>query len=128
MRRVDNLDFQREPSASHNRSTRMAHPGLAGARLPSTAFPAKCRATASWKFPTAIGVNIEVALWPHTIKLQNGLEIEVLNATIIRSYRDQQGQWKEGGSFRIAEFPVLLHALVKAHAFAINHREMTTPF
>lgn len=88
----------------------------------------KRKPTTSWKFPAAAGVNIEVTLWPHTIKLQNGAEIEVQNATITRSYRDPQGQWKEGGSFRIAEIPVLIHALLKAHGFAMDHREMAPPF
>ncbi len=87
----------------------------------------KRKVAVRWKYPAAAGVTIEVALWPHTIKLTDGSEIEVHNATITRSYRDQQGEWKTGGSFRAAEIPVLIHALMRAHGFAMDSRELTCP-
>ena len=85
------------------------------------------RPAASWKFPAAAGVTIEVALWPHTITLQSGETIEVYNATITRSYKDASGQWLKGGSFRISELPVLRHAIEVAHSYALNAREMNCP-
>jgi hypothetical protein len=85
------------------------------------------RPAASWKYPAAAGVTVEVALWPHTVTLQSGETIEVFNATVTRSYRDQQGQWQRGGSFRIAEIPVLIHALLRAHGFALDAREQNCP-
>ena len=74
------------------------------------------------------GVTIEVALWPHAITLQSGETIEVHNATITRSYRDAQGHWQRGGSFRVAEIPVLIHALLRAHGHALDSREQNCPF
>src|SRR5687768_14769777 len=71
------------------------------------------RPAANWRYPAAGGVTIEVALWPHTITLQSGEQIEVLNATITRNYKDQAGQWCRGGSFRVPEIPVLVHALMR---------------
>src|SRR5437764_3254710 len=47
------------------------------------------RPAASWRYPAAAGVTVEVALWPHKITLQSGEEIEVFNATVTRSYKDQ---------------------------------------
>lgn len=85
------------------------------------------RPAASWKFPAAAGVTIEVALWPHTITLQSGESIEVYNATITRSYKDAQGNWQKGGSFRVAELMVLRHAIEVAHAHALNARELNCP-
>ena len=75
----------------------------------------------------AAGVMVEVALWPHTITLHNGDTLEVLNATICRTYKDAGGQWRAGGSFRISEIPVLVHALMRAHGFALDQRELTCP-
>lgn len=92
-----------------------------------TATNGQRRPAASWKFPAAAGVTIEVALWPHTITLQSGETIEVYNATITRSYKDASGQWLKGGSFRISELPVLRHAIEVAHAHALNAREMNCP-
>ncbi len=85
------------------------------------------RPVASWKYPAAGGVTVEVALWPHTVTLQSGETIEVYNATITRSYRDAHGQWQKGGSLRIAEIPVLIHALLRAHGFALDAREQNCP-
>jgi hypothetical protein len=94
---------------------------------PSTPANGARRPLASWKYPAASGVTVEVALWPHTIRLQDGSEIEVYNATVARSYRDQNNQWQKGGSFRVAELPVLVHALQSAFGFAMNQREMNCP-
>jgi hypothetical protein len=85
------------------------------------------RPAASWKFPAAAGVTIEVALWPHTITLSSGETIEVYNATLTRSYKDAQGNWQKGGSFRVSELMVLRHAIEVAHAHALNAREMNCP-
>jgi hypothetical protein len=85
------------------------------------------RPAASWKYPAAGGVTVEVALWPHTVTLQSGETIEVFNATVSRSYKDAQGQWQKGGSFRVAEIPVLVHALLRAHGFALDAREQNCP-
>lgn len=85
------------------------------------------RPVASWKFPAAGGVTVEVALWPHTLTLQSGETIEVFNATVTRSYKDAQGQWQRGGSFRVAEIPVLVHALLRAHGYALDAREQNCP-
>src|SRR4051812_35420842 len=40
------------------------------------------RPAVSWKYPAAAGVTIEVALWPNTITLGSGEQIEVFNTTI----------------------------------------------
>jgi len=88
------------------------------------------RSAVRWRrgsFPAAAGVSLEVSLWPHTIKLQDGTEIEVYNATVTRNYRDVNGQWCKGGSYRISELPVLIHALQKAHAFGLDAREQSCP-
>ena len=87
----------------------------------------KKRPAAAWTFPAVAGVTVDVALWPSTIKLQSGEEIVVYNATITRSYKDASGQWQKGGSFRISEIPVLVHALLRAHAFGLDAREMNCP-
>lgn len=76
------------------------------ASVPESAPPREPRRpAASWKYPAASGVTIEVALWPHTITLQNGETIEVYNATVTRNYRDERGEWHKGGSFRVGGSP-----------------------
>jgi len=97
--------------------TAMAQPVMNGQRRP----------VASWKFPVAAGVTVEVALWPHSITLQSGETIEVFNATVTRSYKDASGQWQKGGSYRVSEIPVLIHALLRAHGYALDAREQNCP-
>lgn len=106
----------------------LPEPTQEATRSPGEGNGEKPKPRMSWQFPAAAGVNIEVALWPSAIKLQNGAEIEVLYATITRTYRDPQGQWQKGGGFRIAEIPVLIHALLRAHGFGLDSKEMTVPF
>ncbi len=81
----------------------------------------------SWKFPAPAGVTIEVVLWPAEITLASGEKMEVYQANIIRRYKDTTGAWQTGGSFRIAELPILLHAITRAHAWALDARELSCP-
>jgi len=86
---------------------------------------------ASWRYPVDKTTNVQVALWPNTIRLPSGEEIEVLSMTISRSYKDKNGEWVNSRtqfSFRIHELPVLQHAIAKAYACALDARQQDTPF
>lgn len=89
------------------------------------------RPLASWRFPVDRGTNLQVALWPNTITLASGEEIEVLSMTISRSYKDKNGEWVNARtqfSFRVHELPVLQHAIEKAYGFAMDQRQQDSPF
>jgi hypothetical protein len=81
----------------------------------------------SWKYPAAAGVTVEVSLRPLAVTLQDGSMIEVYTVSIARASKDASGQWRAGGTFRIAELPVLVHALLRAHGYALDSREMNCP-
>jgi hypothetical protein len=88
------------------------------------------RPVASWRFPVDKSTNVQVALWPNLITLQGGEQIEVLSMTIARSYK-KDGEWinsRSSFSFRIHELPVLQHAIDKAYQYALDARQMETPF
>ncbi len=89
------------------------------------------RPAASWRYPVDRGTNVQVALWPNTIQLASGEEIEVLSLTISRSYKDKNGEWVNARtqfSFRVHELPVLQHAIAKAYGYAMDARQQDSPF
>src|SRR4051812_5421922 len=97
---------QKEDVVEQNGTLESAPPAIEPRQEPSPTTPATAPATpatelpprpngngarrpvASWKYPAALGVNIEVALWPHSITLQSGDTLEVFNATVTRNYKD----------------------------------------
>ena len=85
----------------------------------TTPAPEKKRPTTSWRYPTDRTTTVEVAVWPMTIVV-DGRDVEVYSVTIQRSYKDQGGSWQKNGSYRGHDIPVLIHALLKAHAFILD--------
>ena len=44
-------------------------------------------------------------------------------------YKDKEGNWQKGGSYRIHDLPVLAYLIQKAHTFALDRREQqSVPF
>ena len=75
--------------------------------------------------------SIELSVWSNTFKnRETNEEYEQLSVTLSRSYKDANGQWCRGGSWRIHDLPVLLFLLQKSHAFALERRtgDSTNPF
>jgi hypothetical protein len=112
----------------------IAHPAEPAANgVPNGEAPAngeKRKPVVSWRFPTDGTTNVQVALWPGEITLRSGEKVEVLTLTIQRSYLDTRvNEWVNGSkSFRVHDLPVLIHALQKAHAYALDRREQEVPF
>ena len=103
-----------------------AQEGATNGNRPPNGQPAaeKRRPVISFRFPTDRTTTVEVALWPNKIKLADGTEVEVLVATIQRSYKDAQGEYVENRSFRVHDLPVLSHTLARAYAYAMDQREL----
>ena len=58
--------------------------------------------------------GIGVAVWLNTIETADGRR-EMRSITIApRRYRDKTGEWKDSGSFRPSDIPILLVGLQKA--------------
>jgi hypothetical protein len=74
--------------------------------------------------------SIEVSVWSNTHKAQDGSAFEQISVTIGRSYKDQNGAWCKGGSYRSHDIPCLLFLLNKAYSFALDRRceDSSMPF
>lgn len=81
---------------------------------------------ARFRYPTDRSTTIEVAVWENQIATQDGTLLPVHGVTIQRSYKDGEGHWQRGGSYRAHDLPALLHALQRAHAWMLDQREMNS--
>lgn len=90
----------------------------------------KPRPVFSLRYNSDSSTSIQVALWPNTITLRDGSVVTVLSLTIQRRYKDGNGDWHTSNSFRNHDLPVLMHALQRAHSYALDQREQDngTPF
>lgn len=88
------------------------------------------RPLASFRANTDRSTSIEVSVWLNVHKSQDGTEFEQLSMTIKRNYRDQNGAWVSGGSYRSHDIPVLMFLLTKAYNMAIDRRtdDSSLPF
>ncbi len=76
----------------------------------------------SWRLMSDRTTSVELACWVNTYRTQSGEEYEQLSFTVQRSYRDQEGTWAKGGSWRTHDLPVLTFLIAKAHAYALDRR------
>jgi len=81
----------------------------------------KRRPAASFAAMTDRTTRIEVACWANQVKTQGG-EYTQFSLTVSRSWKDSDGQWHQGGSFRVHDVPVLLHLVQSAYAYCLNQR------
>ena len=58
--------------------------------------------------------GIGVAVWVNTIENENGRQQRRSITIAPRRYRDRSGEWKDSGSFRPSDIPILLVSLQKA--------------
>lgn len=68
--------------------------------------------------PYSVGrdTSVEAACWENQIEVESGM-ITTYNVTIKRSYRDQKtGEWKANQNYRLADLPILIHAIQKCSA------------
>src|SRR5258708_790270 len=84
----------------------------------------KRKPIASWRLMSDRWTSIELAVWSNTFQGPDG-EFEQISCTITRSYKDPNGQWCKGGSWRVHDIPVVMFLLTKAHTFALNRRTTT---
>jgi hypothetical protein len=86
----------------------------------------------SYRLSSDRTTSIELAVWSHFYKNQQGEDYEQLSMTVQRSYKDTQGVWQNQArpSWRTHDLPVLLFLLQKAHSFAMNRRcdDSSIPF
>lgn len=84
----------------------------------------------SYRTSSDRGTQLEVAVWSNTYRTQQGEEYEQLSVTIQRSYKDANGTWCKGGSYRAHDVPCLLFLLNKAYAFCLERRtsDSNAPF
>lgn len=85
---------------------------------------------ASFRLGSDRTTSIEVSVWANTYTSREGEEYEQLSLTFSRSYKDQNGQWVKGGSWRCHDIPCLNHLIAKAYAFCLDRRvvDSTIPF
>lgn len=88
------------------------------------------RPVASFRTNSDRGTSLEVSVWSNTHKAADGTEFEQLSVTVQRSYKDANGQWCRGGSYRIHDLPILLFLLQKAYTMALDRRtdDSSLPF
>ena len=94
--------------------------------------PEKPQPLVSYRLSSDQTTSIELAVWSHSYKNQQGEDYEQLSMTVQRSYKDMQGVWQNQArpSWRTHDLPVLLFLLQKAHSFAMNRRcdDSSIPF
>jgi len=75
----------------------------------------------SWTVMSDQTTSINLEIWSNMIQGPIGT-IEQLSCTLTRSYKDGEGNWQKGGSWRINDIPVLMFLLHKAHGYAMDRR------
>ena len=85
----------------------------------------------SYRLSSDRTTSIELAVWSNTLKnRETNEEYEQLSITLARSYKDQNGAWCKGGSWRVHDVPCLMFLLQKGYAFALERRtgDTSIPF
>lgn len=75
--------------------------------------------------------SVSLAVWANQMtNTQTNEAYEQLSVTVQRRFRNDQGEWAAGGSWRVHDLPVLMFLLMKAHAFCLDRRtsDSTVPF
>ena len=90
----------------------------------------KRKPTVSYRLMSDRTTSIEAAVWSNEMQNGDGEKWTQHSVTLSRSYKDQNGQWCKGGSYRIHDLPIVLFLLQKCHAFALTLRteDSTMPF
>jgi len=67
--------------------------------------------------------RLEVALWPNAMTNKETGELYTqLVITIARNWRDAEGNWHQGGSYRVHDIPVLVYLVNQAYSWALSSR------
>ena len=83
----------------------------------------------SWSLNTDRTTRVELAAWVNLYTNQQGEQYEQVSFQLTRSYRQDDG-WKNGGSFRTHDLPIVAFLIAKGHAWACERRvtDSTMPF
>jgi hypothetical protein len=78
--------------------------------------------------PVGEGVRIEGSIWPREITL-DGKPVTVYSATIRKTYRGEDGEYRHTGSYRGSELPVVQYVLGCCAEWILTQRlEEDPPF
>ena len=63
--------------------------------------------------------QVSAAIWENEISV-NGRQVTVLKATVLRRYKDKDGDWKSSGSFSRNEIPLAIYCMEKSFEHMIE--------
>jgi hypothetical protein len=68
--------------------------------------------------------DITISVWENEGKTKDGKTFTSQSLTIQKNYKDREGKWQSGNSFRFDDIPYLVDALGQAFAFKYRRGEI----
>jgi hypothetical protein len=72
--------------------------------------------------------SVEAAVWARQVRTRDDREFTVYSVTVQASWRDTDGSWKRGHSFRGSQIYALLYCLQRCSDWILAQRDPGTPF
>ena len=97
-------------------------PAQSNGEAPAPPAAPRNRPVASFAAMSDRTTRLEVACWARQVKVPDGGEFTQFGLTVGRSWRDKDGVWSDGGSYRVHDVPVLLFLVEQAYHWCLLQR------